>query len=353
MQMIRPFMTRLALVAALVVMNHVAAFAVTPGPSTDGFIVWSNRAADGSEHLLIARADGSHQRDLTDPAPDTRDADAQISPNGRWIAYQHNQGETETIRLVRRDGRDDHLLNVGCVDPCVAVASPTWLSNSRIAFTLVSGPSDPNTGAARSVALYTARIDGGDVHRLSEPSTEGLYDDVYLRVAPDHRYLTFLRRRIPDETSALFRVAPDGSQLRQLTPYSLRVGNHDLSSARHGLTKDLLVFESGRGDNTNTFLDLGTVPATCRSLSDCTSKIRWLTDNAATGRRNANPQWSPRGTSLVFTDRASAAENNAEIWTMRYPESKRRKISTSPNFDYRPAWGVARHHAHLDDRAVG
>ena len=26
---------------------------------------------------------------------------------------------------------------------------------------------------------------------------------------------------------------------------------------------------------------------------------------------------------------------------MRYPESTRRKISTSPNLDYRPTWGTA------------
>ena len=341
MQARRLWTTLLSVCAALAVVNPVSIAATNTAPSTQGMIVWSNRAADGSEHLLIARADGSHQRDLTAPAPDTRDADAQVSPNGRWIAYQHSQGDTDTIHLVRSDGRDDHLVDVGCVEPCVGAASPTWLSNSRIAFTLVSGPFDEETGAPASVALYTARIDGTHVRRLSEPSIDGVYEDSYLRVAPDHRYVTFLRRHIADESSALFRMAPDGSHLRQLTPYSLSVGVNDLSSARHGPTKDLLVFDSARGDTTNTFLDIGTVPTTCRSPSDCTSKIRWLTDNAATGRRNANPQWSPDGTSLVFTDRASAAETNAEIWTMRYPESTRRKISTSPNFDYRPAWGAS------------
>jgi len=329
-----------SVVAALTIANPLSASATNTGPSTDGVIVWSTRAADGSEHLLIARADGSHQHDLTKPATDTKDSDAQISPNGRWIVYQHDQGDSETIHLVRPDGRGDHVVDVGCVNPCKAAAGPTWLSNERIAFTLVSGLSNPNNG--ESIALYTARIDGRNVRRLSEPSSDGVYEEQYLRAAPDHRYLTFLRRRIADETAALFRVAPDGTELRQLTPYSLRVDVNDLSTARRGPTKDLLVFESGgRGDPTKPFVDLGTVPATCRSLSDCTSKIRWLTDNAATGRRNGNPQWSPRGTSLVFTDRASGAEPNVEIWTMRYPESTRRKISTSPNFDYRATWGPA------------
>ena len=337
MKAIRLLTTLLSLTAALAVVNPVSASAMHTGPSTEGVIVWSNRAADRSEGLLIARADASHQRELTPHAPDTRDFDAQISPDGRWIAYERDQGETATIHLVRPNGSNDHLVDVGCVSPCMSAASPTWLSNTRIAFTLVFGPDDPP-----SIALYTSRVDGADVHRLSDPSIDGVYEDGYLRVSPDRRYLTFKRARITDQSSALFRMALDGSDVRQLTPYSLRADAYDLSTARYGPTKDLLVFESGgRGDLTKTFLDLGTVPATCRSLSDCRSKIRWLTDNAATGRRNGNPQWSPDGTSLVFTDRASGAEPNVEIWTMRYAKSARRMISTSPNFDYRPAWGAA------------
>lgn len=71
----------------------------------------------------------------------------------------------------------------------------------------------------------------------------------------------------------------------------------------------------------------------------CTKQITWLTDNADSGRRNANPEWSPDGSSIVFTDRPSIDDQNAEIWTMRYGGTDRNKISTSTNFDYRPAWG--------------
>ena len=80
-------------------------------------------------------------------------------------------------------------------------------------------------------------------------------------------------------------------------------------------------------------------PASRKFVSDCVAKIRWLTDNGATGRRNANPQWSPDGSSLVFTDRSSIDDPNPDIWTMRYNGTQRRKISTSANFNYRPTWG--------------
>jgi dipeptidyl aminopeptidase/acylaminoacyl peptidase len=104
------------------------------------------------------------------------------------------------------------------------------------------------------------------------------------------------------------------------------------------------VFQSpGRGDPNATFADIGFVPATCTSLADCTSKIVWMTDNKATGRRTSNPQWSPDGSSLFVVDRSSVNDPNAEIWTTRFggTESERRNISNSVNFDYRPARGSA------------
>ena len=273
---------------------------------------------------------------------DTGDVDAQISPDGSWVAYERDTPDSASVRLVRPDGRHDHVVDVGCSDPCVAAIGPTWLTDTRLAFALVKAPFGPD-GAAASAVLWTSRRDGGHVRRLSQPGIDGVYEDIWAHRAPDGSYLTFLRRRNSDLKSALFRMRPDGTHEQQLTPWELSVDVNDLSTARRGPTKDLLVFDSyGRGDPDATFADIGTVPATCPSLQACTASIRWLTDNGATGRRNANPQWSPDGTSLVFTDRAGIDEPNSEIWTMRYAGTDRRRISTSANFDYRPTWGVRR-----------
>jgi Tol biopolymer transport system component len=175
---------------------------------------------------------------------------------------------------------------------------------------------------------------------MSPAGIDGSYEEYYARTSRDGSYVTFDRVRNADGTRALFRSAPDGSSTRQLTPWRISAEVDDLSTAAQGPTKDLIVFESyGRGDPDATFVDIATVPATCHPLSDCVTKIRWLTDNGATGRRNANPQWSPDGSSLVFTDRSGIDNPNAEIWTMRYDGGPRTKISTSTNFDYRPTWG--------------
>jgi Tol biopolymer transport system component len=311
-------------------------------PTHQGLIVWTNRSADGSsEHLLIARGDGSRQRSLTRAAADVFDLNAQVSPRGTWIAYEHNFPDGAQVRLVRPSGARDHAADVGCVDPCAAVSAPTWLSSRRLAFTMVNGPFDPQTGNAASAVLWSVRLDGTGLRRLSQHGIEGTYEDSRASVAPDGDYMTFARLRVADGRWALFRARLDGSRPQRLTPWSLSAAEvYDLSTATHGPTEDLIVFESyGRGDVDATFADIATVPATCRSVAACSARIRWITDNGSTGRRNANPQWSPDGSSIVFTDRSSIDEPNAQVWTMRYPSGPRRLISTSPNFDYRPTWG--------------
>ena len=153
--------------------------------------------------------------------------------------------------------------------------------------------------------------------------------------------MTFRRTTSRSDGPRCSAQTPTGATRTSSPPYALNAEVNDLSTARRGPTKDLLVFESfGRGDPDKTFVDIATVPTSCGSLTDCTSKIVWLTDNAATGRRNANPNWSPDGSSIVFTDRASVDVTDAEIWTMRYLGTQRQKISDSPDFDFRPTWGV-------------
>jgi hypothetical protein len=347
MMRIRPALS-VATAAAMATLVAVApASAAVTGtshgqPSTRGVIVWTHRVDDSSEQLLIARADGSHQRALTPSVSGNFEIDAQVSPGGRWVAYEHDSPGSETIHLVQPNGEGDHALDVGCVDPCFGSDGPTWLSNRRIAFLRVVGPFDPVTGNAVSAVLYSVRIDGTHLRRLSEPGIDGVYEDRYARVSRDGSYLTFQRLRLADFKAALFRMAPDGSHVRQLTSWEVNADLYDLSTARSGPTKDLIAFQSvGRGNPDATFVDIGFLPATCTSVDDCTSKIEWMTDNSATGRRSSGPQWSPDSTSLVFIDRPNIDDPNAEIWTTRFggTEAQRRNISNSVNFDFRPAWG--------------
>ncbi|MBM2616442.1 PD40 domain-containing protein [Actinoplanes sp. LDG1-06] len=142
--------------------------------------------------------------------------------------------------------------------------------------------------------------------------------------------------RNEDFATALFRMDLPGRHVRQLTSWSLPVEGPDLSPARSGPTKDLIVFQVARPGSDG--LDIATVPATCRSEADCTSRIRYVTDG--TGRATS-PSWSPDGRRIAFSFRTATTDLNGDVWTMRPDGSDRRRVSTSPTFDYGADWGPA------------
>jgi hypothetical protein len=97
-----------------------------------------------------------------------------------------------------------------------------------------------------------------------------------------------------DIKSAVFRMRPDSSHVRQLTPWRLDADLPDVSPATHGPTKDLVVFETfGHGPPEGSQQDVATVPATCFPLADCASKLRCVTDNGAgpDTRFEFRPDW--------------------------------------------------------------
>lgn len=332
-------MRRTFVVLALSALLSAPLPAVAHGDSS-GHIVWTHRAAPGSEHLVIARADGSGLRTLTRPQPGVVDLDGTLSPSGERVLYGRESEAGIEIRVVGADGRRDRVVPVPCADPCFGPASPTWLGEQRIAYTKVVGPFDGPNESARQAVLWTARPDGTGERRLSQRGIDGTHEDYFARMAPSGRYLTFSRVRNDPFAVALFRMAPDGTDVRQLTPWDLMADNYSLSPARSGPTAGLAVFQTfGKGDPGGTGLDLATVPTDCRSVSDCARRIRYLTTNGTSGGRNANPAWSPDGTRIAFTDRPGIEVENADIWTMRYDGTHWRRVSSSPEFDYRPGWG--------------
>ena len=335
--------TPLAVLAALAL---PATSLLTPAhaaaePSTDGHIVWTKRIADGREALLIANADGTGQRVLVPAAKGEVNVDAQFSPDGKWIAYEHQAGDSFEVRLIRSDGTHDHRLPVGCQDPCLGIGTPTWISNKRLFFVKVKGPVVDDTAA--EALQWSVNIDGSRLFRMSDARDAGKYEDGRAQVTPGGSFVTWTRVRLSDGKSTIMRVDVDGDDPAPILPWGLGVEVYDLSHATSGPTEGLVLFEAyGRGDPDATFVDLGTVPWLCNGVKQCRRKIDWLTNNKASGRRNANPHWSPDGTDFVFTDRESIDTEDVQIWTARYGTGEpllQREISTSTRFDYRPDWG--------------
>lgn len=338
-----------ALLAALTVALGLAtATPAVAGQEHATRIVWTQILDDEgtTARIVSAQPDGSGLRALTYPAAGAFDLNAVISPDGSQVVFERDldDGSTQII-IVGADGRGEHVLDLGCVDPCAVDLDPSWTpSVRRIVFTRVVGPFDQVNDSARSAVLHTANPDGTGVRRLSEPGIDGVFEDYHARFAPSGKYLTFQRLRNRDLASAVFRMLPDGSQVRQLTPWRLGGALPDVSPATHGPTKDLVVFEVVQAVGMSETADIMTVPATCFPLADCANKIRFVTNNGPGLKLSFNPSWSPDGERIAFTDYLPPVGSGppvVDIWTTRPDGNDRQRVSRSPRFEYRPDWGVA------------
>ena len=103
---------------------------------------------------------------------------------------------------ARRHGRPPRPR--ACDDPCVVVAGPTWLSNNLLAVVRVLGPFDSDDRAAEAL-LWTVRPDGSGLKRLSPASAAGKFEDAYVHASRDGDYRVFMRLRLSDDATALFR----------------------------------------------------------------------------------------------------------------------------------------------------
>ena len=288
--------------------------------------------------LVSSRPDGTDLRVVSHPGAHEFDIDAQISPDGRRVVFERQKlDDPARVFIVGADGRGEHEVDLGCVDPCINVGTPSWTPDGRrIAFNLGLGPLDPNTGFLASDVMYTARPDGSDIRRLSPPGIEGKFEDSFPRFSPTGQYLIFKRAPLDTNGSAVFRMRPDGTQVRQLTPYSLDIDVPDLSPATVGPTRDLVAFETFSQGGASQ--DVATVPATCVPLAACVDQIRNLTNNGAGPHQSFNPSWSPDGSRLAF---AELAPGSLDVWTMLPNGQDRQQVTDSPPYSFRPDWGVA------------
>jgi WD40-like Beta Propeller Repeat len=310
-------------------------------------IVWTRNAMSGDRAQIVsARPDGRRLRALTHPRKDHSDIDAQISPHGRQVALERDVGDTSSqLVVVGARGRNERILNLGCVDPCALDSAPTWLGAvNRIAFTRIVGPFDQPNDSARSGALQTARLDGSDLRRLSPTGIDGRFEDYHAHLSPDGSYIVFTRVRDDPLGVATFRMAADGTDVHRLTPWALGGDLADLSPATRGPTKGLIVFETyGMGAPEGKNQNVATVPADCAPVRNCRRQITYLTHHGAGRVASFNPAWAPNGRRVAYTLFKGGKHHCCvgDIWTARADGSHRKVVSDAPQFEYRPDWGPA------------
>jgi TolB protein len=291
--------------------------------------------------IMVADPDGESRQRLTHPAEGVVDIDPRISPDGRWVAFERDDVNGHGhVMLVGTDGRGQHEVDVGCVDPCFSANAPTWTPDgAHLIFQKVIGPIVDDNAA--SALLWKTDLSGDHVVRLSPKRLDGVVEDVNAQFAADG-YLVVVRLNLARDRPALFRMRPDGTHACRLTPWALSADTHDVSPATSGPTKDLAVFET-YGHNEpppGKVSAVATVKATCGG----DHRIRYVTSPTREPVWHFNPAWSPGGQHLVFVRFKSVDGDpivHGDLETSRWDGSDRRRIVQGPLFDFRPDRGAA------------
>ena len=317
--------------------DHATTMGYEDGPSGARPLVWVRYdAAADSAALVVGDVHGRWQRQLTHPVPGIRDSEPVRSPDGTRVAFnrEHPDGTVE-IGIVNVRGGPVRFVETGCQDPCFTDQGPGWTPDgNHLTFVRVSGPFDPVTGDAAAALQYTERLDGTHLRLLSVP---GDYEDNGVRFAPDGTFLVFIRDQRVDGVLhfAIFRMRPDSTHVRQLTPWDLDADRASVSPARSGPTAGLISFET-HGGGYATQGDVALLPSSCATLAECTAATRYVTHNAGTPRTSYAASWSPTGRRLAFAQEDGTG--NVDVFTVRPDGRDQRQVTRSPVPEYSPAW---------------
>lgn len=229
---LRPVLLALVLTTGMAVSGTAGSAATTDSARSSrhygGFLVWSrfDDFETGTARLVVAGVGGDRVTPLTHPAAGSRDIDPRISPDGRRILFERDTPEVSQAWMIGVDGRDEHQIDLGCVDPCAGTNTPSWTPDGRhLLYDRVSGPFN-EAGDAASALLWKADLDGGHNVRFSEPGLDLSTEETDASFAPAG-YMIVLHG-LPNGHSAVFRLRADSTHPRQLTPWSLAAAGGQL-----------------------------------------------------------------------------------------------------------------------------
>ncbi len=348
----RTTFTVLLLILAWVVSTPGASGATARGGSAlpeslEGSRIYWSQFVDldfSAARIVAANPHGRHLRVLTHPAAGVQDINPKVSPDGTQVLFERDRPNRSVVGIVGSNGDGERVLDLPCTDPCAGVSAPTWAPDGRhVVFTRVVGPFDEVNGSARSAVLWRSDLSGRHLVRLSEPGIDGTFEEYGATFAPDG-YIVFLRVRNADIKSAAFRMNLDGTHIRRLTPWSLDADELSVSPARAGSSRDLVVFETyGHGAPDGKAQAIATVSAESHCGQGCADHVRYLTSAGSLPVQHFNPAWSPNGRKIAYV-KFSYVESrtvpvHGDIWRMRWNGTHKTRVSHSPLFEFRPAWG--------------
>jgi Tol biopolymer transport system component len=203
---------------AFLALAAIASVLATAGGATtrgkNGLIVYAVELQPEHFQLFTIRPDGSGRKQITHGASGAANPD--WSSDGQRIVFGRETTNSAGIATMSASGT-----GVRTLTPKGFQGQPSFSPDGK-QIVYERDISEGNNG------VWIMRADGSRNRRVSR-SPFGCCD-TDPNFSPDGRLITFVRIKRDHELQALFAVRPDGSGLRQLTPYSWEVAiKHDWS----------------------------------------------------------------------------------------------------------------------------
>jgi Tol biopolymer transport system component len=336
------FATCIALVAAASLVGP----ALATQPGANGRITFMRPDADGSFQVWTANPDLSHQVQLTDGPSDAWFP--AWSPDGTRIAFSSHRSDPDPadgteimdVFTMRPDGTDIRKVT----DSVGFSSTPAWSPDGQ--WLVISAD---RADYPRSQGIYIVPSDGSALPRRITTLPDASAWQELARFSPDGSRIVYSEYRgghvtrrgsYVAEQAALFTVRPDGTDVRQVTPWGIHATDADWSPDGRRL-----VF-GAQPTHIGNIGDVGIVDADGSHLRDLTG------DHGLTGIGNGdavwyeesfNPAWSPDGSTIVFVHASYTAERGFAmgLQVMNPDGSGRRWIADPPEEAHQPDWGSA------------
>lgn len=328
---------RALLASALVVGTLVLAAPVDAAfPGRDGLVAFGQVQANRSQFqipLFTMDPDGSSVRQLTKPGWGFADGDPVWSPDGTRVVFKRDDfaANNSDLWVVNADGSGlRQLTHCAAVDNCGGYFDPTWAADGStifFAYCCVKG----NGGDL--VNIFSMNADGTGLRRVTTNDDVDCGDNGPT-ASPDGRWIAFSRSvGVPSNkgqcVTALFLVHPNGTGLHQITSYDLQVDEKDWSPDGSRIT-----FVSHEGS------DAGPFRADLFSVAPDGSQLTQLTHTTPGQTFAFKPAWAPAGDRIMF-DFFPGPSGSTDMFTMRPDGSDVRLVASTPADESGVSWGTA------------
>jgi len=297
------------------VLAAVPASLATP-PGKNGRVVYMVKDSAGHWQIWVANGDLSGAKRLTRGRSDS--GWAVWSPDGKRLAFDSNRTDhtpnnshhVNDVFVMKPDGSDVKKLT----DSKGVSGDAAWSPNGS----LIAFDADRGNRKGHS-AIYVMQANGRKLRRITDPQPP--LSDYKPRFSPDGTQLLFSRAQGTAEKApaALFTVRLDGSGLHRLTSYALHVDDADWSPDGKRIVVEAY-------PNPSAYGDIYVVDATGGSPTN-------LTRNPAGQAGSADPVWSPDGRKILFLDnRVANGVGRTGLATMN-PDGADRHFLSSKNLE--------------------